>query len=93
LGVDKGGEGDSLVRGEVWHFFRAEELRQLAESCGLATVEMVGCEGLSTGLPEATNTVAGDPTKWERWVELILTTSAEPAIVDMAEHILYIGQA
>ena len=73
------------------HFFRAFELQRLAESCGLTTLEMVGCEGLSTGLPEATNTVAEDPTKWERWVELVLETATEPAIVDMAAHILYIG--
>lgn len=53
---------------------------------------MVGCEGLSTGLPEATNTVAEDPTKWKRWVELVLETATEPAIVDMAAHILYIGR-
>ena len=73
-------------------FFRAFELQQLAESCGLTTLEMVGCEGLSTGLSVATNTVAEDTTKWKRWVELILETATEPTIVDMAAHILYIGQ-
>ena len=86
-------EGNNLVRDNLWHFFRASELQQLAESCGLTTLEMVGCEGLSTGLLEATNAVAEDPTKWERWVELVLETATEPAIVDMAAHILYIGQA
>ena len=73
-------------------FFGLLNCRQLAESCGLTTLEMVGCEGLSTGLFEATNTVAEDPAKWERWVELVLETATEPAIVDMAGHILYIGQ-
>ena len=76
----------------LWHFFRASELQQLAESCGLTTLEIVGCEGLSTGLPVATNTVAEDPTKWERWIELVLDTATEPAVVDMAAHILYIGR-
>ena len=70
----------------LWHFFRAFELQQLAESCGLS----VGCEGLSTAA--ATNTVAEDATKWERWVELVLETATEPAVVDMAAHILYIGR-
>jgi len=88
----KEGKGNNLVRGSLWHFFRASELQQLAESCGLITLEMVGCEGLSTGLFEATNTVAEDPAKWERWVELVLETATEPAIVDMAAHILYIGR-
>jgi SAM-dependent methyltransferase len=88
----KEGKGNNLVRDSLWHFFRASELQHLAESSGLITLEMVGCEGLSTGLPEATNTVAEDPAKWERWVELVLETATEPAIVDMAAHILYIGQ-
>ena len=86
------GKGNNLVQDRLWHFFSASELRQLAESCGLTTLEMVGCEGLSTGLFEATNTVAEDPAKWERWVELVLETATEPAIVDMAAHILYIGR-
>ena len=88
----KEGKGNNLVGGNLWHFFRASELQQLAESCGLTTLEMVGCEGLSTGLPEATNTVAEAPAQWERWVELVLETVTEPAIVDMAAHILYIGR-
>ena len=88
----KEGKGNNLVGGSLWHFFRASELQQLAESCGLVTLEMVGCEGLSTGLPKATNTVAEDPAKWERWVELVMETATEPAIVDMAGHILYIGR-
>ena len=88
----KEGKGNNLVGGSLWHFFRASELRQLAELCGLTTLEMVGCEGLSTGLSTATNTVAEDPAKWERWVELVLETATEPAIVDMAAHILYIGR-
>ena len=88
----KQGKGNNLVGDSLWHFFRASEVQQLAESCGLTTLEMVGCEGLSTGLSEATNTVAEDPTKWERWIELVLETATEPAIVDMAAHILYIGR-
>ena len=88
----KEGKGNNLVGGRLWHFFRASELQQLAESCGLTTLKMVGCEGLSTGLFEATNRVAEDPAKWERWVELVLETATEPAIVDMAAHILYIGR-
>ncbi|RKU12031.1 hypothetical protein C6501_11600 [Candidatus Poribacteria bacterium] len=88
----KEGKGNNLVQDSLWHFFRAGELQQLAESCGLTTLEMVGCEGLSTGLSAATNKAAENTTKWERWVELIMETATEPAIVDMAAHILYIGR-
>jgi hypothetical protein len=53
---------------------------------------MAGCQGLSTGLAEATNLLKQDEAKWNRWVDLVLATSAEPAVVDMAEQILYVGQ-
>ncbi len=85
--------GDIPIQGHTCHFFRADELRQLTESCGLTTVEMAGCEGLATSLSEATNLLAQDEAKWKRWVALVLETSAEPAVVDMAEHILHIGRA
>ena len=47
--------GDISIGSVKGHFFRAQEVRTLAESCGLDTLEMAGCEGLSTGLWEATN--------------------------------------
>jgi hypothetical protein len=75
----------------LWHFFRANELKQSAEKCGLKTLEMVGCEGLSTGLAEATNAIRQDEMKWQAWLDALLRTSTEPAVVDMAEHISYIG--
>jgi len=86
-------QGDGTVGGVWWHFFRADELRELAESCGLTTIQMAGCEGLSTGLRDATNLLKQDEAKWQRWVELVLSTSAEPSVVDMGEHILYVGRA
>jgi ubiquinone/menaquinone biosynthesis C-methylase UbiE len=85
--------GNIPIAGSMVHFFRAGELRQLAESCGLTTLEMAGCEGLSSGLVEATNELGQDEEKWNRWIELVLQTSTEPAVVDLAEHILYIGRA
>jgi len=88
-------QGDSFVKvtGTEWHFFRADELRALAESCGLVTIEMAGCQGLSSNLVEATNRAAEDEAKWERWKELVIETSTEPALVDVSEHMLYIGRA
>lgn len=85
-------QGDISVRGHLCHFFRAHEIKHLAESCGLTTLEMAGCEGLSTGLSDATNLLAQDEAKWRRWVDLVLETSTEPAVVDMSEHMLYIGR-
>jgi S-adenosylmethionine-dependent methyltransferase len=85
-------QGKDYCGGMLWHFFRADELRTLAESCGLATVEMVGCQGLSTGLTEATNRLREDPARWAQWMSFLTETASEPAVVDMAEHILYIGR-
>ncbi|HEY3397251.1 MAG TPA: class I SAM-dependent methyltransferase [Armatimonadota bacterium] len=76
----------------LWHWFRADELRTLAESCGLETVTMAGLEGLSTGLPEATCALREHADRWQRWCEILLATAEEPAVVDMAEHLLYIGR-
>jgi ubiquinone/menaquinone biosynthesis C-methylase UbiE len=87
-------EGDATgPTKSIWHFFRADEIRQLAESHGLEMVAMAGCQGLSAGLIEATNALAQDEAKWKVWIDLLLQTSTEPAVVDMAEHILYIGRA
>jgi SAM-dependent methyltransferase len=85
-------QGKDYCAGMLWHFFRADELRALAESCGLATVEMVGCQGLSTGLAEATNRLHDDPARWAQWMTFLTETASDPAVVDMAEHILYIGR-
>ncbi|MHB9022874.1 MAG: class I SAM-dependent methyltransferase [Armatimonadota bacterium] len=75
-----------------WHFFRAAELRELAESGGLSTLEMAGLESLSTGLPDATNRLFDDPVKRQRWFDLLLRYASDPAVVDMAEHLLYVGR-
>lgn len=90
---------DLILRGDepgptrtTWHWYRAAELRQLAEASGLETLVMAGCQGLSTSLIEATNRLAEEPDKWEVWYQLLLDTSTDPAVVDMAEHILYIGR-
>jgi len=85
--------GNTTSRGMEWHFFRAAELRELAESCGLGTLDMAGLEGLSSGLPDATNVLHQDKAKWDVWLKIVLDTASEPAVVDMAGHILYVGRA
>ena len=85
-------KGDISARGVPWHFLRATELTDLAESCSLISLGMAGCEGLSAGLPEAANLLAQDQAKWGRWPNRLLDTSAEPAVVDLADHMLYVGR-
>jgi SAM-dependent methyltransferase len=78
--------------GTPWHWFTGADLRGLAESCGLQTVTLAGCHGLSSNLIEATNRLAEEPEKWQRWFDLLLQTSTEPSIVDTSMHLLYIGR-
>jgi ubiquinone/menaquinone biosynthesis C-methylase UbiE len=75
-----------------WHFYRAEELKNWAESAGLETLEIVGCEGLGAGVEEAVNALEEQPEVWEKWVDLSIETANEPSVADLAEHILYIGR-
>lgn len=77
----------------TWHFFRAAELRALGEACGLETLEMRGCQGLSSGLENATNQLAETrPDLWTAWHALVLRTASDPTLVDISEHILWIGR-
>ncbi len=79
--------------GSPWHFFRAAGLRALAEEAGLETIAMRGCQGISSSLVEATNFLAGEqPDLWEAWHRLVLRTAGDPTLVDVSEHILWVGQ-
>jgi hypothetical protein len=77
----------------TWHFYRAAELRALGEASGLETVEMRGCQGISASLGEATNQLAeARPDLWKVWHGLVMQTSGDPTLVDISEHILWIGR-
>ena len=79
--------------GSDWHWFRAAELRDLGESQGLETVEMRGCQGLSSGLIESTNRLHDEyPDLWRVWHSVLMRTSADPTLVDTSEHILWVGR-
>ncbi len=74
------------------HFFRQDELRLLAEACGFITVEMAGCIGLYSGLRNGINQLGAEPAFWQKWLEVEMENASQPALVDTAEHILYIGR-
>jgi len=84
--------GNTIVGGILCHFFRAKELKEMAEAQGLETILMAGAEGLSEGLPEATNATFEDQEKWERWTQVVVATSTDPTVVDMSGHMLYLGR-
>jgi SAM-dependent methyltransferase len=74
------------------YFFLPEELPQLFNECGVETLELASCEGLSAHLEEATNSLYEDKEKWEKWFQIVLNTCTEPSIVGMGEHILFVGR-
>ncbi len=84
-------KGENIVRGERWHFFTVERLIAEVESCGLKTIDIAGCEGLSSGLQEATNAL-NDPIKRNAWEKIITQTSADRAIAEISEHMIFIGE-
>ena len=83
--------GNVCCDGVLHHFFRASEIRELAEECGLTTLLQAGGEGLSSAMPETVAKIAEDQAKWERWVEVTIETSTETAVVDTSGHMLYVG--
>ena len=74
------------------YFFRPSELPKLFEKQGVQKLEMATCEGLSSHLKEETNAIFKDEKKWKFWVDLILKTCTDPAILGLGEHFLYIGR-
>ncbi len=76
----------------VCHYFRATELRTLAERNGFQTVEMAGCIGLSVGMREKINQLSHTAEQWERWLALELEYATEAAVADTAERLLYVGR-
>lgn len=74
------------------YFFLPNELKELFESRGVKTLETATCEGLSSHLQEATNTVYKDKQKWEKWLKILLKTCTDPCIIGLGEHLLYVGE-
>jgi hypothetical protein len=74
------------------YFFRPAELQDLFERQGLVTLDMATCEGLSSHLKEETNKIYEDSEKWKFWLDLILRTCTDPAILGLGEHFLYVGR-
>ena len=74
------------------HWFLPEELKELFESQGVKTLEMVALEGLSSHHPKETNKLARDPEKWKIWIETLLSTCNHPSIIGASEHFMLIGK-
>jgi hypothetical protein len=76
----------------LYHLFRAQEIRDFASAQGLELILMAGVQELSDGLIAKTNDLSEDEEKWRIWEKLIMETSTDPTVVDMSNHMLYLGR-
>lgn len=62
----------------------------LMESCGPATLERVGVEGISAGYEKKLNRLDG--RMWEYWVDKIYRFGRDSSLRSAADHLLFIGR-
>jgi len=74
------------------YFFHPNELKELFGNKGVQTLTLATCQGLSSYLYEATNTLYKDREKWKRWLRILLQTCTDPCIIGSGNHLLYVGQ-
>ncbi len=73
-------------------FYHPNEVKELFEDKGVETLEMATCEGLSCQHVEETNSLYEDEEKWGQWLDILLKTCNDPAILGLSDHFLYIGK-
>jgi ubiquinone/menaquinone biosynthesis C-methylase UbiE len=72
------------------YFTHPEEVMPLMESCGVRTLNIVGCEGIVAGHEELINVLDGDD--WEAWVELNYQLGQDQSMRGASDHLLYSGE-
>jgi S-adenosylmethionine-dependent methyltransferase len=72
------------------YFTHPDEIKPLMESCGLKTLQLIGCEGIVAGHEEMVNELEGEA--WEAWVELNYRFGMEPSLYGALDHLFYIGE-
>lgn len=72
---------------------RPEQIPPFFQRFGLTTLKLLSTEGISGGSQEAiAGLKATDPVSYQASLDLIIKTAADPAILGMSSHLLYVGQ-
>ena len=71
------------------YFTHPSEVKPLMEEAGLASRDLVACEGVVSMVQEQLNPLTGEV--WERWVDLNYRLGRDPCVHGMAAHLLYVG--
>lgn len=74
------------------HFFRAEDLANLAKAAGLKQVKIVGLEGLASGNEICFSKNFRNNKRWNAWLKTHFKTCEMPAVVDTSQHILIVAR-
>ncbi len=72
------------------YFAHPTEVIPLMTSGNFATLDLIGCEGITSMIEDQLNEAADEV--WETWVDLNYRLSKDPCTHGGAEHLLYIGQ-
>ncbi|WP_456476032.1 class I SAM-dependent methyltransferase [Oceanithermus sp.] len=84
-GVHDTGEGFTVA-----YFAHPAEVVPFMEAQGLATLGLIGCEGVVAGHEEKVNALSGET--WARWVDLNYRLGQDPALWGASDHLLYVGR-
>ena len=71
-------------------FAHPTEITPFMESCGLKTLNLIGCEGVASQVEENVNQLEGKA--WDVWVDFNYRMGQDPSLHGAAEHLLYIGE-
>ena len=72
---------------------RPEEVAPFFERHGFATLALLATEGLTAGLGAALAALAtDDPDTYRAALDVVVSTAAEPGILGLSNHLLYIGR-
>ena len=72
------------------YFIHPEDVVPLMESCGVRTLNIMGCEGIVAGHEELINALGGDD--WEAWVDLNYQLGQDQSMYGASDHLLYTGE-
>jgi SAM-dependent methyltransferase len=70
---------------------RAEDVTPFMESCGVETIDLVGCEGVVSMIRDRLNELEGPA--WDTWVDLNYRLGKDPSTHGCAEHLVHVGRA
>jgi ubiquinone/menaquinone biosynthesis C-methylase UbiE len=72
------------------YYVHPDEVAPLMESCGLKTLNLIGCEGILAGHEEKVNALTDET--WKAWVDLNYKLGQEPTLYGASDHLLHVGE-